>query len=76
MKIEIFDSGCAKCKQTEKIIRKAVKDFGIEADIIKVEDMNEIINRGVVLTPAIFIDGMEKIGGHVPNVEEIIKLIK
>ena len=76
MKIEILGSGCAKCKKTEKNVRKAVEELGVEADIVKVEDMNEIINRGVIMTPAVFIDGETKIVGHVPNTDEIKKLIK
>lgn len=76
MKIEILGTGCSKCKATEKIVRQVVEELGVNADIVKVEDMNEIIDRGVVITPAVLIGGEVKIVGHVPNTEEIKKLIK
>ena len=75
MKIEIFGSGCAKCNSTEKIIRKVVEELGISAEIVKVEDLQEIINRGVMMTPAVFVDGEAKIVGRVPSADEIKKLL-
>jgi len=76
MKIEILGSGCPKCKTTEKNIKKAVEKLGIHADIIKVEDLQEIMNRGIIVTPAVFIDGKVKIVGRVPSKEELEKIIK
>ena len=75
MKIEILGSGCAKCKSTEKSIRKIVEELGISAEIVKVEDLQEIINRGVMMTPAVFVDGEAKIVGRVPSADEIKKLL-
>ena len=76
MKIEILGTGCPKCKATEKIVRKAVEELGIKADIVKVEDLQQIIDRGVMMTPAVFVDGEAKIVGHIPSPEEIKKLLK
>lgn len=76
MKIEILGAGCPKCKATEKIVRKAVEELGTKADIVKVEDLEEIINRGVMMTPAVAIDGEVKIVGKVPSTDEIKKIIK
>jgi len=76
MKIEILGTGCPKCKATEKIVKKAVEELGIKADIVKVEDLQEIVNRGVMMTPAIVVDGEVKIVGHVPSTDEIKKLLK
>lgn len=76
MKIEILGSGCAKCKSVEKLVRNVVEELGIQADIIKVEDLQEIVNRGIMMTPAIFIDGEEKIVGRVPTAEELKKLLQ
>ena len=76
MKIEIFGSGCPKCKATEKNVRKAVEKVGIDAEIVKVEDLQEIVDRGVMMTPAVFINGKVKIIGHVPSREELEKIIK
>ena len=76
MKIEILGSGCAKCKSVEKLVRNIVEELGIKADIIKVEDIQEIINRGIMMTPAVFIDGEAKIVGRIPTTDELKKLLK
>ncbi|MEM2956562.1 MAG: thioredoxin family protein [Candidatus Pacearchaeota archaeon] len=73
MKIEILGSGCPKCKQLEANARKAVEEVKKKAEIVKVTDINEIINRGVAATPAIVIDGKLKASGRIPEVEEIKK---
>jgi small redox-active disulfide protein 2 len=76
MKIEILGTGCPKCKATEKIVKKAVEELGIEAEIVKVEDLQEIVDRGVMMTPAVVVDDEVKIVGHTPSVEEVKKIIK
>ncbi|UCD14444.1 MAG: TM0996/MTH895 family glutaredoxin-like protein [Thermoplasmatales archaeon] len=76
MKIEILGPGCAKCKATEKVVKKAVEELGIQAEVVKVEDLQDIINRGVMMTPAVVVDGEVKISGHKPTVDEIKKIIK
>ena len=76
MKIEILGIGCPKCKATEKIVKQAVEELGIKAEIVKVEDLQEIVNRGVMMTPAVVVDGEVKIVGHVPSADEIKKLLK
>jgi len=76
MKIEILGSGCAKCKSVEKLVRNIVEELGIQADIIKVEDIQEIINRGIMMTPAVFIDGEAKIVGRIPTADELKKLLR
>ena len=76
MKIEILGSGCAKCKSVEKLIRSIVEELGISAEIVKVEDLQEIINRGIMMTPAVFIDGEAKIVGRVPTADELKKLLQ
>jgi small redox-active disulfide protein 2 len=76
MKIEILGTGCPKCKATEKIVRKVVEELGKKVDIVKVEDLQEIVDRGVMMTPAVVVDGEVKIIGHVPSPDEIKKLLK
>ena len=76
MKIEVLGTGCPKCKATEKNVRKAVEELGIKADIVKVEDLQQIIDRGVMMTPAVFVDSEVKIVGHVPSIDEIKKLLQ
>lgn len=76
MKIEILGTGCPKCKATEKIVRNVVEELGKEVDIVKVEDLQQIVDRGVMMTPAVVVDGEIKIVGHVPSPDEIKKLLK
>jgi small redox-active disulfide protein 2 len=76
MKIEILGPGCSKCKATEKIVKKAVEELGVQAEVVKVEDLQDIINRGVMLTPAVIVNGEIKIEGHKPTVDEVKKIIK
>jgi len=75
VKIEVLGTGCAKCKRLEENVRKAVKEAGLTADIVKVADINEIVNRGVMMTPALIIDGDTKVVGRVPGVEELKRML-
>ena len=75
MKIEILGSGCAKCNKTKKFVEEAVSKAGIDAEIVKVEDMDAIIGYGVLITPAVVVDGDVKIVGRVPKVDEILEWI-
>ena len=75
MKIEILGTGCSKCKATEKIVKKVVEELGKDVEVVKVEDLQEIVNRGVMMTPAVVVDDEVKIVGHVPSVDEIKKLL-
>ena len=74
-KIEVLGTGCAKCNRLEKNVQKAVNEAGIQAEIKKIEDLNEIMNRGVMMTPAIFINGEAKIVGRVPGADELKELL-
>jgi len=75
MKIEILGSGCPKCKTAEEIVKKVVKKLGIKAEVGHVYDMNKIIEYGVMMTPAIVVDGVVKIEGKIPTEDEIEKII-
>lgn len=75
MKIEILGSGCAKCKKTKEIVEQAVAEAGIEAEIVKVDDMDTILSYGVMLTPGVVVDGDVKIAGKVPSVDNVKKWI-
>jgi len=75
MKIEILGTGCAKCKKTEKLVKKVTSDLGLDVEIVKIEDLQEIIDRGVMMTPAVIINGDLKIAGHVPSTDELKKIL-
>jgi small redox-active disulfide protein 2 len=70
-KIEILGTGCAKCKRLFANAQEAVKELKIAAEVVKVEELDEIVNRGVMLTPALFINGEVRAEGRVPCVDEI-----
>lgn len=76
MKIEILGTGCPKCKQLETNARKAVEELKIKAEIEKVTDIGEIVEYGVMSTPAIVVDKEVKAYGAVSTVEEIKKWLK
>ena len=76
MKIEVLGAGCAKCKRLEKNVKKAVEKAGIDAEVVKVEDINRIAESGIMLTPALIIDGEVKASGRVLSVDEIIEKLK
>jgi len=76
MKIEILGPGCMRCKKLEENSREAVKKMKVKADIVKVTDMDKIIECGVMMTPALVIDGEVKSSGRIPEIEEIEKWLK
>lgn len=57
-------------------MRETVKELGIEAEVVKVKDIKTITNYGVMLTPALVVDGVVKVAGKVPNIEEIMDWVK
>lgn len=69
--IKILGTGCAKCKQTEAVIRETLSDMGLEANIEKVEDIQKIMEYDIMATPAVVLDGVVKMTGKVPSKEEI-----
>ncbi|PKQ63610.1 thioredoxin family protein [Labilibaculum filiforme] len=75
MEIKVLGTGCSKCKSLEKATQEAVALAGVEATITKVEDIVEIMNFGVMTTPALVIDGEIVVKGKVPSVNEIVKLL-
>jgi len=71
MKIEVLGTGCPKCQATVRNAEQAVKELGVQAEVVKVEDLSEITARGVMVTPALAFDGEIKCSGRIPTVEEI-----
>lgn len=75
MEIKILGSGCAKCKTLEKLTREVVEQNGIEATIIKVEDIIEIMKYGIMTTPALVVNEKVTIKGRVPSADEIKQVL-
>jgi small redox-active disulfide protein 2 len=76
VKIEVLGTGCAKCKSLTKNVEKAVFELGIQADIVKVDNIQEIMDRSVMMTPALYIDGKSVMTGKTATVEEIKRMLK
>ena len=70
-KLQILGTGCPKCRQLAANAEEAAKALGIEYELIKVTDINEIMQFGVMLTPALAVDGAIKVVGKVPSPDEI-----
>ena len=75
MEIKVLGSGCAKCKTTYEMIEKIVKENQLDATLSKVEDIVELLNYGIMTTPAIVVDGEVQLKGHVPTESEIKKIL-
>ncbi len=71
MKITIYGPGCTKCKQAEEIVRRVVAETDSMAEVTKVSDIKEMATAGVMMTPAIAVDGVMKMAGRVPKAEEV-----
>lgn len=75
MNITILGTGCAKCRRTVEVVRAAVVQAGVDATIRKVEDVQEIMRFGVMVTPAVAVDGQVRMAGRVPTVDEVVSLL-
>jgi len=71
MKIQILGTGCPKCKKLTLAAETAARESGLEYELEKVTDINEIIAFGVMMTPALVVDGEVKVVGKVPSPAEL-----
>lgn len=76
MKIQILGTGCPKCKQLTANAEQAVADLGLDATIEKVTEINDIMAFGVIMTPALAVDGEVKAAGKVLSVDEIKEFLQ
>jgi small redox-active disulfide protein 2 len=74
-KLQILGTGCPKCKKLAELTEEAARKLGIEYELEKVTDINEIMKFGVMMTPALAVDGVVKVAGKVPSVNDITKMI-
>jgi small redox-active disulfide protein 2 len=75
MKLQVLGTGCAKCRTLAQNTCEAAAQLGLNAEIEKIEDIPQIMKFGVMITPALAVDGQVKVAGKVPSVEEIKKLL-
>jgi len=71
MEIKILGPGCTKCQKTEEVVKEAVAESGVSADVEKVTDVMKIAGYGVFGTPAVVVDGEVKSVGKIPSKEDV-----
>jgi len=76
MKIQILGTGCPKCTQLETNARAAIASLGIAAEVEKVTDLDDIMNMGVMVTPALAVDGAVKSAGKLLAAEQIADMLR
>ena len=76
MEIKVLGPGCVRCKETEKVVREAVAESGVDATVEKVTDMKQIVSYGLFTTPGVVVDGVVKVSGKVPTKAEMLALLK
>lgn len=74
-KIQILGSGCARCRQLTAIAKQAAQDLGLQYELEKVTDVNRYAEFGVMFTPALVVDGVVKLSGKVPSLDEAKRLL-
>ena len=75
MEIKVMGGGCKSCEKLLENVKEAVAELSIEADVKYITDMEEIMNAGVISTPALLVDGIVKSSGRVPKTKEIKKIL-
>jgi small redox-active disulfide protein 2 len=73
--ITVYGPGCAKCTQTEELVRRVVAETGVAADVVKVSDIREMVTAGIMSTPAVAVDGVVRSTGRVPKAEDVKRWI-
>lgn len=76
MDIKVLGPGCAKCTETEKIVKEAVAESGVDATVEKVADFQQIASYGVFTTPGVVVDGVVKVSGKVPSKQDVLGWLK
>lgn len=74
--IKVLGTGCSKCKTTYNNVLEAIKQLGIEAEVTKIEDIEEMMRYNVLTTPVLMIDEVAKIKGRIAQIDEIKELLK
>ena len=71
LNITVYGPGCSRCIETEKVVRHAVEQMGVAADVQKVSDPIGMAKAGVLLTPAVTVNGLVRVSGRIPKEDEV-----
>lgn len=69
--ITVYGPGCMKCHKTEEIVKQTIEATGVQATVVKVSDMQQIVTAGIMATPGVAVDGVVKLSGRIPTAEEV-----
>jgi small redox-active disulfide protein 2 len=75
MKLQVYGTGCPKCKKLAQAVQSAADALGVDYTLEKVTDLTEILSAGVMMTPALSVDGVLKVSGSVPSLDELKSLL-
>ncbi len=67
----VYGPGCMKCQKTLEVVRKAVEVAGIEAQVVKVSEIQAMVAAGIMSTPAVAVDGVVQLAGRIPKADEV-----
>ena len=73
--VKVLGPGCTKCQELLSQTQRAIREIGLECTVKKVSDIREITSYGIMMTPALVVDGQVKVSGKVPSLDEIKKLL-
>jgi small redox-active disulfide protein 2 len=76
MKIQILGGGCSKCEKLAERAENAAQQLGVDYELEKITDTMEIANYGVMMTPALGVDGEVKVAGDIPTVDELKEMLQ
>jgi len=69
--ITIYGPGCMRCQKAEEVVKQAVEVMGIQATVVKVSDVQQMVAAGIMSTPAVAVDGVVKLAGRIPKLDEV-----
>ena len=75
MEIKVLGPGCSKCKTTYQVIEKVIREDNLDVKLTKVDDIMEIMNYNIMVTPAVVVDGEVRLKGQVPSESDVKKLL-
>lgn len=75
MEIKVLGPGCSKCKTTYQVIEKVIRENNLDVKLTKVDDIMEIMNYNIMVTPAVVVDGKVRLKGQVPSESDVKKLL-
>ena len=69
--ITVYGPGCMKCQKAEQIVKQTVEAMGVQAAVVKVSDVQQMVAAGIMSTPAVAVDGVVKLAGRVPTADQV-----